>query len=106
MIKLCELNNIPMDGSKGFQVDGIALFAVRKYDGVYLYLNRCPHLGIELEWEEDRFLDNEAMYIQCSTHGALFDITSGLCLAGPCINDQLTSIACTVIEETVYFSKP
>lgn len=95
-----------MDGSKGFQVEELSLFAIRKYDKVYLYINQCPHLGIELEWEEDRFLDTEALHIQCSTHGALFDIKSGLCLVGPCVNEQLSSVACTVIEEAVYFTKP
>lgn len=104
MIELCNLNTIEEDGSKGFQVNELAVFAIRKQQEVYLYLNSCPHLGIELEWEEDRFLDSEAMHIQCSTHGALFVIETGLCVAGPCLREKLTPIPCTVRDNIVYIT--
>ena len=27
------------------------VFAVKKRQELFIYLNRCPHLGIPLEWE-------------------------------------------------------
>jgi nitrite reductase/ring-hydroxylating ferredoxin subunit len=44
----------------------------------------CPHLGIPLNWAPERFLDLDGTLIQCSSHGALFQIDSGECIAGPC----------------------
>jgi nitrite reductase/ring-hydroxylating ferredoxin subunit len=38
----------------------------------YVYLNRCPHRGVGLEWHPDQFLDPSNSLIQCATHGALF----------------------------------
>ncbi len=41
---------------------------------------------------EHDFLDMDGALIQCSTHGALFEIESGHCLAGPCQGDRLTPV--------------
>ena len=54
------------------------------------YLNICPHLGVELNWMPGRFMDSDNLFIQCSTHGALFKPGDGECIAGPCQGDALT----------------
>lgn len=56
------------------------------------YLNVCPHLGIELNWMPGRFMDADNLFIQCSTHGALFKPSTGECIAGPCQGDALTAL--------------
>jgi nitrite reductase/ring-hydroxylating ferredoxin subunit len=59
-------------------------FAIR-FDGkVHAYVNRCPHLGVELDWQEGEFFEGTGLYLVCSTHGALFEPSSGFCFAGPC----------------------
>ena len=68
------------------------MFAVKKDNQIYLYWNRCPHLGTPLEWEEDRFLEADGALIQCATHGALFQISAGRCLAGPCKGKSLKPV--------------
>ena len=95
---LGPIEQIPDGGSKGFQVDGHALFAVRRGDLLRVYRNSCPHLGIELEWFPDRFLDAQNQFIQCSTHGALFLIESGDCISGPCSGDRLEQVHSDVVE--------
>ena len=89
MICVGSVIDIEEGTSKGLEVEGAYLFAVKRNDRVYLYRNSCPHLGTPLEWEEDRFLDNDGSLIQCSTHGALFEIETGRCLAGPCKGQYL-----------------
>lgn len=89
---LGSVEAIEEPGSKGYQVGEHQLFAVRSGGGVYLYRNRCPHLGIELEWQPDRFLDYQNQFVQCSTHGALFLIESGECVSGPCQGQFLEPI--------------
>lgn len=56
------------------------------------YLNICPHLGVELNWMPGRFMDSDNLFIQCSTHGALFKPADGECIAGPCQGDALTEL--------------
>jgi nitrite reductase/ring-hydroxylating ferredoxin subunit len=34
--------------------------------------------------------------IVCAAHGALFDITNGLCTLGPCLGDALVPVPLTV----------
>jgi len=83
-LTLCHIDDIPPDAAKGFSAGGISLVAVRRGADVHVYRNSCPHLGVELNWIPDLFLDRSGQLIQCSTHGALFAIDSGYCIAGPC----------------------
>jgi nitrite reductase/ring-hydroxylating ferredoxin subunit len=98
MAQLCHINEIPDNTAKSFVVDELIFFAVKKESEVFLYLNQCPHLGVELNWQEDQFLDSENALIHCSTHGALFVIESGKCVAGPCMGDSLTPLPFTVVD--------
>jgi len=92
MRTLCHVNEIPDPGSKGFKFTGDSLFAVRLRGEIYLYRNSCPHIGIELNWQENQFLDYDESLIQCSTHGALFIIENGHCVAGPCMGKALEAV--------------
>lgn len=92
MTTLCHIDDIPDESTKGFQVGEENYFAVRRDGNIYLYLNRCPHLGVQLNWMEDKFLDLDGVFIQCFTHGALFSVDSGECVSGPCLGDKLESI--------------
>ena len=93
---LCGVAEIPDGGARGFVLPQAQLFAVRSGETVSVYLNRCPHLGIPLQWEEHGFLDNENALIRCSTHGALFEKHSGLCIQGPCRGESLWQITSTI----------
>jgi nitrite reductase/ring-hydroxylating ferredoxin subunit len=92
MITLLAVEELEEGSSKGLEHNNRHLFAVKKDDQVFLYWNRCPHLGTPLEWEEDRFLDADGALIQCSTHGALFQIEDGHCLVGPCQGKSLQAV--------------
>ncbi|MFC3852109.1 Rieske (2Fe-2S) protein [Salinispirillum marinum] len=102
--KLCHFNDIPEGESKGFTANGLALFAVKKDAELYLYKNECPHLGVNLEFQEDQFLDMDHELIQCSMHGALFNITDGLCISGPCQGDELAAIPWKMDDGYVYLT--
>jgi nitrite reductase/ring-hydroxylating ferredoxin subunit len=89
MIRLCATSDIAEGQSKGLEIQGQRLLAVRKDGTLHVYENRCPHRGIPLEWLPDQFLDSSGSLIQCATHGALFLIDSGECVAGPCAGQAL-----------------
>lgn len=94
MILLCAPDELAEGQSRGFLIDDLALFAVRRDGEVYAYHNRCPHQRISLDWQADRFLDASGSLIQCAHHGALFLIESGECVTGPCTGKSLRAIAC------------
>ena len=98
---LCHSNEIAEGKSKGFQLGEKFLFAVKKNGRIYVYENRCPHLGIQLEWQPDEFLDIDASMIQCSSHGALFRIEDGECLLGPCSGQSLIAVNFTMRDEQI-----
>jgi len=91
---LCRANDLPEAQSRAFEVNGVALLAVRREGQVYAYRNQCPHRGIRLEWQPDQFLDSSASLIQCARHGALFLIESGECVSGPCAGESLQALPC------------
>ncbi|MFP6863887.1 Rieske (2Fe-2S) protein [Pseudomonas sp.] len=93
MLRLCAPDEVAEGQSRGFEIAEEKLLAVRKDGQLYAYRNRCPHRGIPLEWLPDQFLDASASLIQCATHGALFLIESGECVAGPCAGQSLQELA-------------
>ena len=93
---LCRLDDIADGAAKGFELgDGDApleIFVVRAGAGVVAYVNVCPHTGSPLDWQPDDFMSEDGCNIMCHTHGALFEIADGFCIAGPCAGDQLTQV--------------
>lgn len=94
MTPVCASLELAEGQSRGFQIAELKLMAVRKDAQVYVYENRCPHRGVPLEWQPDQFLDTSGSLIQCATHGALFLIDSGECVAGPCAGQALRALPC------------
>lgn len=92
MNPICRQDDIPEAGCKGFCIEDKSYFAIKHNGQIVIYENRCPHLGIELNWQEDQFLDASGSLIQCSTHGALFLIENGHCVSGPCQGKNLIAI--------------
>lgn len=96
-VRLCRLDEIPDGAARGFRLRDatgreVRIFAVRRGATVYAYLNRCPHRGTPLDWTQDHLLDAEGRHLVCATHGALFRVEDGVCLAGPCVGDQLVPV--------------
>ena len=76
---------------------------VVNHDGTYhAYVNSCPHVGTPLEWEPDEFMDRDGRHLVCSTHGALFRVEDGVCVAGPCQGDQLEPFPIALRDGVVF----
>ncbi len=100
---LCHIDDISDPGAKGFEVkqgrQTLGLFVVKKDGQVYAYKNECPHARVNLEWQEDDFLDMDNSLIQCSVHGALFVIESGDCAGGPCNGQGLQKLELQINDD-------
>jgi nitrite reductase/ring-hydroxylating ferredoxin subunit len=66
-------------------------FVVRQGEGVFGYVDRCPHAGLPLAQTLDDYLTPDGALIACSWHGALFQPEDGLCVGGPCAGQSLTA---------------
>ena len=90
LIEICESAALT-NGGRGvrFEVDvggrTVPAFAIRYGGRAYAYLNRCAHVATELDWQPGMFFDFDAEYLLCSTHGAMYDATSGACVGGACL---------------------
>ena len=92
---LCRLDDIPDGGTRGFGPPPggfTGLFAVRRGGRVFVYVNRCPHIGTPLDCVPHRFLSADRERIVCATHGAEFGIEDGVCQRGPCLGDRLEPV--------------
>jgi nitrite reductase/ring-hydroxylating ferredoxin subunit len=90
---LCTLDSIPDGSARGFALDeDTPILVVRQGDKAYAYINRCPHIGVQLNWLPDEFMSLDGAYLQCSLHGAQFRIEDGFCLRGPCLGRFLEPV--------------
>ncbi|MBV1914405.1 MAG: Rieske 2Fe-2S domain-containing protein [Pseudomonadales bacterium] len=110
MHRLCDEDAVPEGESRGFSLPGAkaeaAIFAVKKRGKLFVYYNSCPHTGVGLEWVPDRFLNYEKDLIQCSLHGALFEIDTGYCIHGPCARQSLRSMEHVIKNGTILVKLP
>jgi nitrite reductase/ring-hydroxylating ferredoxin subunit len=81
-------------------------FVVRSGGDVFAYQNYCVHVGHPLNWKPDEFLTEDGAHIICASHGATYEIDSGVCIAGPCRGKSLRPVEIAVREGVVYVRGP
>lgn len=75
------------------------------YQGnLYAYMNRCPHVGINLDWVDNQFFTVDCRYLMCANHGAVFEPPTGECVWGPCAGASLESVDLAVDKGKVFAS--
>ncbi len=65
----------------------------------YAYRNKCQHLAVELDWENNKFFEAEERFIVCATHGALYEPSTGKCISGPCTGKNLELLNLEITED-------
>lgn len=81
-------------------------FVVQKDGALHAYENFCPHAGRQLNWGPDRFLTRDQSLIMCAAHGALFEIATGICAAGPCVGESLKRLPLRRIDGKIQIQLP
>lgn len=109
-LKVGALAEIADPGCREFSVgDGdwpFRGFVVRKGNDVFAYQNYCVHVGHPLNWAPDSFLTKDRSAIICASHGAVYEIDSGLCVAGPCKGKHLRRVDVDVRDGEIYVTAP
>lgn len=102
---ICRLDDIPDGEGKGLIVQTKAgereIMVIRKGGEVFGYLNSCPHAWVQLDGSPDRFMNRDKSHIMCAMHGAMFEIETGRCVAGPCLGDHLMAFPVTVRDGNI-----
>lgn len=104
-VTLCALADLPDPGARNFVLELRAGrffgFVIRRGETVAGYVDRCPHLGLPLAKQLDRYWSDSGDYLECDWHGALFRPDDGACVAGPCAGARLTPWPVTVIDGAI-----
>ena len=95
-IRVCDSHEL-VDGGIGVKIpalhkgEQVTLFFVRYQGRVRGYVNRCAHVGVELDWENS-FFTNAGDLIMCARHGATYEPDTGVCVGGPCKGGRLIPV--------------
>ena len=107
---ICGMSDIPSQKARGFHLlriedDGtekpLSIVVVRWGRQVFGYVNKCPHDGVNLDWERNQFLDPNGIRLMCGKHGATFELGTGMCVEGPCKGRSLTPVALSIIDNDI-----
>lgn len=101
-LRLCHAETLREGDAQGFdplRTGQDTLFAVRYRGEIFLWRNRCPHLGTPMNWRNNGFLNACGDRVVCFAHGALFEPDSGLCIQGACLGQALTPLAWEITAE-------
>lgn len=108
--EICALADLGEPGAREFFVGAgdwpFHGFVVRIGDEVCAFVNVCPHRQHPLNLGPDDFLVPGQRLLRCSSHGAVFEPGSGLCIAGPCAGRSLRRLPCRVADEKVLVRAP
>ncbi|MDA3961116.1 MAG: Rieske 2Fe-2S domain-containing protein [Planctomycetota bacterium] len=88
---------VPMPGE-----DDAELILVKVDGAVRAYRNRCPHLGVGLDYGDGRCLFDGML--ECAMHAARFRPHDGFCVDGPCRGQGLIPVAVEVIGDDIRLS--
>ena len=78
---------------RGKPIDGFVVNVEGRY---HAYVNRCPHAGTALDLWPNEFMTEDGRHLICSTHGAIFEKHTGICVEGPCPGAALDVLAVEV----------
>jgi len=76
-------------------------FLARLEDGWVAYENRCRHLPISLDMDDNQFFTRDKAYFFCQSHGALYEPQTGKCVQGPCAGAALKPIPLIIQEHQI-----
>lgn len=81
-------------------------FVIRHGGEVYAYRNECRHIPMTMDWVENRFLSRDGCYVQCATHGARYQIDTGLCVDGPPLGERLHALPVEEVSGEIIVTLP
>lgn len=106
-IVIAEFNAIPESGLEWQYPEDpqISLLLFRRQGRLYVYRDVCPHQGRQFGFgrpgESRRFLFDKQNRLMCPHHGAVFQVSDGVCVSGPCRGAGLTEVPVKIEDGVV-----
>ncbi len=72
----------------------------------FAYINRCPHIGLTLDWVDNQFFTVDSRYLMCANHGAVFEPSTGECVWGPCVGACLEDVPLSIEGVKIFACYP
>jgi nitrite reductase/ring-hydroxylating ferredoxin subunit len=105
-----EVGELTHGASKKFTIRSgereLEAFIVNYQGALFAYRNRCPHVGITLDWVDNQFFSVDRRYLMCANHGAVFEAKTGECIWGPCAGLSLQSVSLELEGEKIFAKCP
>lgn len=106
LIKICPDDAIKDNQSVKFTIPTAKFdregMLVRQDGRYHAYYNECAHIALPLDWGDNDFFSLDFKRLVCKNHGAEFEPTTGLCIAGPCTGASLKRIEVVVQDRVVF----
>lgn len=110
VITVCRADALGENQTAKFRIgsgkDAREGFVIRHEGVVHAYRNECRHIPLTMDWVENRFLSRDRCWIQCSTHGARYQIATGLCVAGPPAGKSLHRLPVEIVDGSIVVHVP
>ena len=102
---IAPLADVPPGTTRKFTLEcggrEVEAFVVNHAGALRAWVNQCCHIPMSMDWVENQFFDADGRYIQCATHGALYEPDSGECVAGPPLGKCLTAVPIEVRDGVI-----
>jgi nitrite reductase/ring-hydroxylating ferredoxin subunit len=76
---------------------------VANFRGRYVaFVNRCVHLPISLDLDDNDFFTCDGGFFVCKTHGSVYDPAAGKCIGGPGQGKSLEQLPLVIEADAIY----
>ena len=93
MKAVCTIDELSETAASIIDLGKRQIIALKREGKVYLYHNRCPHMGSLLNSRDSEIMVDNGRYLICTMHFAMFESDTGQCVAGPCPGATLSRIS-------------
>ena len=105
-ISLAHVEELPPGATKKFTFDAngrkTEAFLANFRGELVAFVNRCVHLPITLDLDDNDFFTGDGNLFVCKTHGSVYDPKAGKCVGGPGQGKSLERLPLVVDAGVIY----
>lgn len=102
---ICAADTLTDGASLKFRVKeqehAVEAFLIRFEGRYYAYRNRCAHMALTLDMDDNDFFTIDSRELICKTHAATYSPDTGVCVGGPCYGESLEPVPILVQDGVV-----
>jgi nitrite reductase/ring-hydroxylating ferredoxin subunit len=107
---LARVDELPPGTTKKFTVNlrgqSTEAFLANVQGEFVAFVNRCVHLPITLDLDDNDFFTGDAKLFVCKTHGSVYEPRAGKCVGGPGQGKSLERLPLIIENGAVYLDVP